>query len=174
MRRGVLLLDRWGLLMASVLGLLEAKESAAREAVERAREEAARIAAVLEEAERVVERLVIAREAVVEVLAEPAGRGMDVVEENAVAAAVTGSPVPCQSGRLARTVLAPDYPADHLGAGDRGRGRPGQSAGQAPAVALGLEAVPAKIEGVRSRAKRLAERGWITGHQSGEFSIVAP
>jgi hypothetical protein len=69
-----LLLDRWGWSVPSVLGLLEAKESAAREAVERAREEAARIAAVLEEAERVLERLVIAREAVVEVLAEPAGR----------------------------------------------------------------------------------------------------
>nr|WP_228873546.1 hypothetical protein [Streptomyces halstedii] len=157
--------------MASVLGLLEAKESAAREAVERAREEAARIAVVLEEAERVVERLVIAREAVAEVLA---GRGMDVVEENAVAAAVAGSPVPCQSGRLARTVLAPDYQRiisvleTEAGAGrDRVRAKE-------LAVALGLEAVPARIEGVRSRAKRLVERGWITGHQSGEFSIVTP
>ncbi|GGV97522.1 hypothetical protein GCM10015535_69020 [Streptomyces gelaticus] len=163
-----------GLLMVSVLGLLEAKESAAREAVKRAREGAVRIAAVLEEAERLVERLVVAREAVVEVLAEPAGRGMDVVEENAVAAAVAGSPVPCQSGRLARTVLAPDYQRiisvleTEAGAGrDRVRARE-------LAVALGLEAVPAKIEGVRSRAKRLAERGWITGHQSGEFSTVTP
>ncbi|WP_331765731.1 hypothetical protein [Embleya sp. NBC_00896] len=50
--------------MHSVLGLLEAKESTAREWVEQAREEDSRIAVVLEEAERTLERLVIAREAV--------------------------------------------------------------------------------------------------------------
>ncbi|WP_180985860.1 hypothetical protein [Streptomyces sp. CB02959] len=60
--------------MPSALGLLEAKESAGREAVERAREGAARVAALLDEAERPLERLVIAREAVVEVLAEPVAR----------------------------------------------------------------------------------------------------
>ncbi|NUK22773.1 hypothetical protein [Streptomyces lunaelactis] len=158
--------------MPSVLGLLEAKESAAREAVERAREEAARIAAVLEEAERVLERLVIAREAVVEVLAEPGGRAVDVVKEAVVAAAVTGSPVPRQSGQLARAVLAPEYQrvisvleTEAAAGRDKVRARE-------LAAALGLEAVPAKIEGVRSRAKRLAERGWIARHQSGEFSIL--
>ncbi|MBT2457731.1 hypothetical protein [Streptomyces sp. ISL-86] len=160
--------------MASVLGLLEAKEPAAREAVERAREEVARIAAVLEEAERVLERLVIARKAVVEVLAEPAGQAVDVVEDKPVAAAVTGSPVPRQSGQLARAVLAPDYQRiisvlETEAAAGRDKVR-----AKNLALALGLEVVPAKIEGVRSRAKRLAERGWITGHQSGEFSAVTP
>ena len=29
------------------------------------------------------------------------------------------------------------------------------------AVALGLEATSAKVEGVRSKARRLAERGWL-------------
>ncbi|MFC9756665.1 hypothetical protein [Streptomyces sp. NPDC056921] len=158
--------------MASVLGLLEAREAAAREAVERAREEAARITVVLEKAERVLERLVIAREAVVEMLAEPAGRARDVVEGTAVAAAVTGSPVPHQSGRLDRAVLAPEYQRvisvlETEAAAGRDKVR-----AKALAAALGLEAVPAKIEGVRSRAKRLAERGWITRHQSGEFSIL--
>lgn len=64
--------------MPSVLGPWEAKESAAREAVERAREEAARIAGVLDDAEWAVERLVFAREAVVEVLAEPVAKAVDV------------------------------------------------------------------------------------------------
>ncbi|MER7694475.1 hypothetical protein [Streptomyces sp. NPDC097610] len=167
-----LLLDRWGWLVASVLGLLEAKESAAREAVDRAREEAARIAAVLEEAERVLERLVIARAAVVEVPAEPADQAVDVAEAGAVAAAVTESPVPHQGGRLARTVLAPDcqriisVPETEMAAGrDKARAKD-------LAAALGLEVAPAKVEGVRSRAKRLAERGWITRHQSGEFSTM--
>ncbi|WP_323179487.1 MULTISPECIES: hypothetical protein [unclassified Streptomyces] len=32
--------------------------------------------------------------------------------------------------------------------------------GQQLAAALGLEAAPAKVEGLRSKAKRLVERGW--------------
>ncbi|MFF8279626.1 hypothetical protein ACF05T_26490 [Streptomyces lateritius] len=158
--------------MASVLGLLEAKASTAREAVERARGEAARIAAMLEEAERVLERLIIAREAVVEVLAEPAGRTVDVVEDNVVAAAMTGSPVPCQNGQLTRAVLAPDYQRIISVLETEAAAGRDQARAKDLATALGLDAVPAKIEGVRSRAKRLAERGWITRHRSGEFSIL--
>ena len=46
--------------MPPVLGLLEAKESAVPETVERVREESVRVAAVLADAERALERLVIA------------------------------------------------------------------------------------------------------------------
>ncbi|MEU0967491.1 hypothetical protein ABZ357_19395 [Streptomyces sp. NPDC005917] len=85
--------------MPSVLGLLEAKETAARERVDRAREEVARVKAVLAEAEQVVERLVIAREAVVEVLSEPAARAGVLVGDGAepdvsVVGAVPRSTVP--------------------------------------------------------------------------------
>lgn len=157
--------------MPSVLGLLEAKESAAREAVERAREEAARIAAVLDEAERALERLVIAREAVVEVLAEPVVKAVDVVEAGAGSAAMAGSPVPPRSEHLTSAVLAPEYQRiiSVLESGAEGRG---EMRARDLAAALGLELVPAKIEGVRSRARRLADRGWITRHQSGEFSAL--
>jgi hypothetical protein len=34
---------------------------------------------------------------------------------------------------------------------------------------MDLALVPAKIEGVRSKAKRLAERGWLTASPSGRF-----
>jgi hypothetical protein len=37
------------------------------------------------------------------------------------------------------------------------------------AARLELELVPAKIEGVRSRAKRLVEREWLTASPSGRF-----
>ena len=60
--------------MASVLGLLEARETAARERVEVLREEAARAAAVLEAAEIELDRRVIAREELVEALAAPLPR----------------------------------------------------------------------------------------------------
>ncbi|WP_327238843.1 hypothetical protein [Streptomyces sp. NBC_01317] len=38
------------------------------------------------------------------------------------------------------------------------------------AVVLGLEPTPAKVEGVRSKARRLAERGWLVLEASGMFS----
>ncbi|MEU6325478.1 hypothetical protein, partial [Streptomyces sp. NPDC047009] len=41
------------------------------------------------------------------------------------------------------------------------------------AVALGLEPVPAKVEGVRSKAKRLAARGWLVEAVPGRFSVAA-
>ncbi|MET7370870.1 hypothetical protein ABZS61_34465 [Streptomyces sp. NPDC005566] len=89
-------------------------------------------------------------------------------------ATAAGSPVPCQSGRPARTALPPDYqPIISVLEAEARLGRDRTRAKEL-AMALGLEAVPAKIEGVRSRAKRLAERGWITGHQSEKFSIVTP
>ncbi|GAO13011.1 hypothetical protein TPA0598_16_00150 [Streptomyces lydicamycinicus] len=40
------------------------------------------------------------------------------------------------------------------------------------AVALGLEPVPAKVEGVRSKAKRLAARRWLAEESPGMFSVV--
>jgi len=40
------------------------------------------------------------------------------------------------------------------------------------ASALGLEPVPAKVEGVRSKTKRLAARGWLTEESPGMFSSV--
>jgi hypothetical protein len=41
------------------------------------------------------------------------------------------------------------------------------------AVALGLQAVPAKVEGLRSKAKRLVERGWILQVRPGVFTGLA-
>jgi hypothetical protein len=68
------------------------------------------------------------------------------------------------------TVLAPDYQRI-LGVLDER-----QPAGQGPLKAreitarLGLETTSAKVEGVRSKARRLAERGWLLLETSGAFS----
>lgn len=43
--------------------------------------------------------------------------------------------------------------------------RAGELAGR-----LGLESVPAKVEGVRSKAKRLVERGWWAEERPGVFT----
>ena len=135
--------------------------------------------AELREAEAVWERFVIARETVGEVLGEPRKAGETpqpvVAGERLVqvTAAVPGSVVPHWEEGLAPTVLAPDYRriTDIL-AGGNGAGGEAMDCRQL-AAALGLEPVPAKVEGVRSKAKRLVARGWLTEERPGLFSVPA-
>lgn len=161
-----------GCAVASVLGMLEEREAAARVRVEGLREEAARLAEVLEAAEIELDRRVIAREELVETLAVSVAE-MAVVtepEQETVPSPVPGSVVPPWRDGLPGTVLAPDYQRI-LGVLEERR-----SAGKGPvkakeiAVELGLATTPAKVEGVRSKARRLAERGWLLLEASGMFS----
>jgi hypothetical protein len=166
----------------SVMGLLEERELAARQRVEELREEADRILAVLRDAEATWERFVIARETVGEVLAEPHGQEAaasdgDAQAESSVSRpvieAVPGSVVPVRRDGLEVSVLAPDYQrimnilADHERDGGEAMGC------QQIAAMLGLETVPAKVEGVRSKAKRLVDRGWLVEKVPGRFSVAA-
>ncbi|MEU6547995.1 hypothetical protein [Streptomyces sp. NPDC046859] len=95
---------------------------------------------------------------------------MTEAEQKTVPSPVPGSVVPPWREGLHLTVLTPDYPRI-LGVLVEGR-----SAGSGPmkarevAVKLGLEATSAEIEGVRSKARRLAERGWLLLEASGMFS----
>ncbi|MFF0465805.1 hypothetical protein [Streptomyces mexicanus] len=156
--------------MPSVMGLLEERERAARQRVEA-------LQAELREAEAVWERFVIARETVGEVLAEPRG-GEDaapvvVAGERPVQVrqAVPGSVVPHWEEGLAPAVLAPDY-RRIMDVPSGGNGRLGEAMDcRQLAAALGLEPVPAKVEGVRSKAKRLAVRGWVAEDRPGLFSV---
>ncbi|MFJ1751938.1 hypothetical protein [Kitasatospora sp. NPDC088134] len=89
------------------------------------------------------------------------------------AAAVPGSVVPVRRDGLDVGVLAPDYRrlVDVL-AGGSGSG--GEALGcRQLAVALGLDAVPAKVEGVRSKAKRLVARGRPAEECPGVSSLAA-
>ncbi|NEC92657.1 hypothetical protein G3I71_44530 [Streptomyces sp. SID12501] len=165
-----------GCAMASVLGMLEERETVARVRVEGLREEVARLAGVLEAAEIELDRRVIAREELVEALAASAAETTAVTgaesEQKTLPspAPVPGSIVPPWREGLPVTVLAPDYQRI-LGVLDER-----QPAGQGPlkareiTVELGLVTTPAKVEGVRSKARRLAERGWLVQETSGMFS----
>ncbi|MFF3247405.1 hypothetical protein ACFYWY_27630 [Streptomyces sp. NPDC002870] len=154
--------------------MLEAREAAARVRVEGLREETARVAEMLEAAEIELDRRVIAREELVEALAVCAAEttAATVAEEETAPslAPVPGSTVPPWRDGLPVTVLAPDYQRI-LGVLEERRG-----AGQGPlrakeiAVKLGLETTSAKVEGVRSKARRLVERGWLLLEASGAFS----
>lgn len=165
-----------GYAVASMPGLLEAREVAARVRVEGLREAAARAAAVLEAAEIELDRRVIAREELVEALAVSAAGITAVTEPDADAESVPvpvpvplpGTTVPPWREGLPAAVLAPDC--------QRILGMVADRSGQGPvrarevAVVLGLEPTPAKVEGVRSKARRLAERGWLVQEASGMSS----
>ncbi|MFI5888469.1 hypothetical protein [Streptomyces sp. NPDC051554] len=151
--------------MASVLGLLEAREKMVREEITRLREEAERVQAALGVAERELQRLVDARVTVTEVLAGPPS-----VVAEPTGSAVAGSTVPRRETGMAATALAPDYQRI-LSVLESGAGEGMRC--QQLAVALGLEAVPAKVEGLRSKAKRLVERGWALQVRPGVFTALA-
>ncbi|GGJ73784.1 hypothetical protein [Streptomyces brasiliensis] len=152
--------------MLSVLALLEAREKRVREETARLWEEAEQVQAALGAVEGALQRLAVARATVAEVLAEP---------PSAVAGpargAMAGSPVPHRSEGMAVSVLAPDCQRI-VSVLESEAGREGMRCQQL-AVALGLEAVPAKIEGLRSKAKRLVERGWALQVRPGVFTALA-
>ncbi|MBN3933279.1 hypothetical protein IQ279_27410 [Streptomyces verrucosisporus] len=112
-----------------------------------------------------VQRLVDARATVAEVLAESSS---SVAEPDR--GAMAGSPVPHRSEGMPASVLAADY--QRIVSVLESAGREGMRCQQL-AVALGLQAVPAKVEGVRSKAKRLVERGWAPQMRPGVFTALA-
>jgi hypothetical protein len=161
--------------VASVMGLLEARETAARVRVDELRVEADRVLAELAVAEALLERRAIALAELAEALAAPEPepqveepRPVPVPVPVVVKVPVAGSVVPVWREGLTAEALAPDYrrlvgmlEAEAGGAGLRA---------QELASRLGLERVPAKVEGVRSKAKRLVERGWLTEERPGVFT----
>lgn len=169
--------------MPSVMGLIEERELVARQQVESLRDEVDRVVAELQEAESVYERLVIAKETVSQVLSEADKPAAVQVHERARPTVpkpaadrpetVPGSVVPVRRNGLEMTVLAPDYQQIMLILTDRERSGQGPMICRQITEAMGLEPVPAKIEGVRSKAKRLAARGWLEEKSPGAFSIAA-
>ncbi|MEU2629958.1 hypothetical protein [Kitasatospora sp. NPDC007106] len=166
--------------MASVVGLLEERELAARQRVESLREAADRILAELAAAETNWERWVIARERVDQVLSAPRGPEMPAVPEDKPSERAGRAPVrsarsvvPVRRNGLDATALAPDYQRIVNLLVDHQRSGSGGAMGcQEIAAALGLDVVAAKVEGVRSKAKRLVERGWLAEDVPGRFSIA--
>lgn len=163
------------------MGLLEEREAVARVRVEELQAEADRILSELAVAEGVLERRVIARVELADALAAP-GDAVDaavleapesVPAAKAVKVPVAGSIVPHFGEGMTLEALAPDYRriVELVEFGPEG----GEGAmAKEIASGLGLELVPAKIEGVRSRARRLAERGWLAVSPTGRFTPRQP
>ncbi|ARP69152.1 hypothetical protein LK07_04535 [Streptomyces pluripotens] len=169
--------------VTSVMALVEGREAAARVRAEELRVEAERVLAELAEAEALLERRVIAtaelaetlagREVMLEEGAAPVGEAAAVVVADTAKAPVAGSVVP--RWYAGATVLA--LSADYRRIVELVEAEPGAGEGISAkelAGRLGLAAVPAKTEAVRSKARRLAERGWVTALPSGRFTPREP
>jgi hypothetical protein len=161
--------------MPSVVGLLEQRELAARRRVDGLREEADRIHAELAAAEQEWQEWTVARRRVDAVLA-PGGR-VDVREAEGLPApgdaVKPGSQVPVWREGLAWSVLPVDYQRILTALADRSRLHQGPLTCQEMAAAFGMDVVPARVEGLRSKAKRLVARGWLIEPGAGRFTPAA-
>lgn len=171
--------------MPSVVGLLEQRELTARRRVDELREEADRIQAELVAAEREWSEWVIARSRVGEVLSPGEGdtAGPDAVEKPSdrgeppalpasSAAAKPKAVVPMWRAGLAWSALSADYQRIVRALADRGRLGQGPLTCQEMAACFGLDLVPAKIEALRSKAKRPTARGWLIEPEPGRFTLA--
>lgn len=171
--------------MPSVVGLLEQRELGARRRVDELREEADRIQAELAVAEREWKEWAIARSRVGEVLTSADGSGLDharaartvpaVVEQAGMTlqvpeAAKVKSQVPVWREGLAWSALSADYQRILGVLADRAR------LGQGPVcqemAGFGMDVVPARVEALRSKAKRLVARGWLAEPAPGRFTLA--
>jgi hypothetical protein len=164
--------------MPSVLGLLEQRELAARRRVDELREEADRIQAELSVAELEWKEWAVARSRVGEVL-DP----VDETEQDHAAAVPTSAEagaaavrpkaqVPMWREGLAWSVLSVDYQRILRALADRHRLHQGPLTCQEMAAEFSMDVVPAKVEALRSKAKRLVARGWLAERQPGQFTLA--
>ncbi|MGW0819100.1 hypothetical protein ACWD00_38860 [Streptomyces viridiviolaceus] len=169
--------------MPSVVGLLEQHELAARRRVDGLREEADRIQAELAAAELEWQEWAIARRRVDTVLAPDDGASAEAeVTEDPRDAEVRSvlrdgakpkSQVPVWREGLAWSVLSVDYQRIITALADRARLGQGPLTCQEMAALFGMDVVPARVEALRSKAKRLVARGWLAEQQPGRFTLAA-
>ncbi|MEV8603166.1 hypothetical protein AB0465_25215 [Streptomyces griseoviridis] len=169
--------------MPSVVGLLEQHELAARRRVDGLREEADCIQGELAAAEREWQEWAIARRRVDTVLAPDSGdtasteatgdrRDADAPTEPRDAAKPK-SQVPAWRQGLAWSALSVDYQRILTALADRDRLHQGPLTCQEMAALFGMDVVPARVEALRSKAKRLVARGWLAERQPGRFTLAA-
>jgi polyhydroxyalkanoate synthesis regulator phasin len=158
--------------MGSLIDELQRRETAARAVAEELRGRIAELTEQLAQAEERLSRLVITRETVDEVLSEAgadaprAEPGVTVPPHRSPGIGVVTVP-PWRAG-LEVSVLPREYRDLVEVAEDAGRPlRAGQIA-----AAAGLSTDRGKVETLRARLKRLAERGWLA-EDAGLFALPA-
>ncbi len=158
--------------MGSLIDELQRRETAARAVAGELRGPIAELTEQLAQAEERLSRLVITRQAVDEVLSE-AGADAPSAEPGVTALphrspAIGVVTVPPWRARLEVSVLPQEYRDLLEVAEDAGRPlRAGQIA-----AAAGLSTDRGKVETLRAKLKRLAERGWLA-EDAGLFALPA-
>ncbi|MDX2700705.1 hypothetical protein [Streptomyces ipomoeae] len=170
--------------MPSVVGLLEQRELVARRRVDELREEADHIQAELAVAERDWKEWAIARSRVGEVLApaDETEHGHDQADRRALTAegqAETASSTPEAAKAKSQVpvwreglVWSVDYQRILKALADRARLGQGPLTCQEMAALFGMDVVPARVEALRSKAKRLVARGWLAEPAPGRFTLA--
>jgi hypothetical protein len=159
--------------MVSLIEELRRREAAARAEADLLRVRLEELSADLARAEEQVTRLAIAREEVTRVLEEPAAAEPSAGRDGETPASLPASPigavtVPPRQDGMDASVLPQAY-RDLLDvAADAGRPlRAGEFA-----AAAGLPTDKAKVEGLRSKLKLLAARGWLAPAPGGLFTLA--
>lgn len=158
--------------MGSLIEELKRQEEAAGAEADRLRARIEELAEALARAEEQVTRLVIAREEVTRVLAEPSAEepagpsGVPAEKPRPASPIGAVTVLPWQEG--AETSVLPRAYQDLLEvAADAGRPlRAGEFA-----AAAGLSTEKAKVEGLRSKLRLLAERGWLAPAPGGLYTL---
>jgi hypothetical protein len=158
--------------MGSLMEELARREAAARAEAEGLRARIEELSGELARAEEQVTRLAIAREEVTRILGEPSAADAAGGDDGSGWRPRPGSPVgavavlPWEEG-ADRSVLPRAYRDLLEAAEDAGRPlRAGEFA-----VATGQSTEKAKVEGLRSRLKLLAARGWLAPVPGGLFTL---
>lgn len=166
--------------MGSLFEELEAREAAARVQVDGLEAELAEVSARLSAARAGLDRLRITRETVAEVLAEmtstmPAVAGQSPATER-VASAYAGA-----ERQVVGVLAVPNWqpgmgvevlPSDHRDIVEVVADAPGAVRAKQIAPRIGLPVSAAKIEGTRSKLKRLVERGRLDEDAPGLFTLA--
>ena len=161
--------------MGSLIEELRRREAAARQEVDELRGEITRLTERLARAEERLSRLEITRETVAGILGDvgPGQPTAGAADPAPVGSRLAGgSPIgvvtvpPWRPG-LAQSVLPSSYRDLLEVLADAGR--PLRAGGIA--AAAGLSTGKSKIEGLRSKLKRLAERGWLAEDGPGLFTL---
>lgn len=164
--------------MPSMRAVLEKRGKCALVRVEELRAEFERIRTALAEAEDVLNHRVIGLAQYLEALAEQETLAAADPAETAAAQVAGEEPVvtrPCRTvarkqDGVAVDVLGADYRRIMTALDQAG----GSLTARQTAVALGWDSsVASRVEGARSRLKRLVERGWLVEDRPGRFTLPA-
>ncbi|MFD9824578.1 hypothetical protein [Streptomyces violascens] len=168
--------------MGSLFEELEAREAAARERVEELEAELADLAEQLERAREGLERLRVARETVAEVMAEMSADASVAAEEEPEAETADGEASSPYAGAERRVMGVLTVPKWRPGMGVDVLPRvyrdileviadaPGPVRAKQIVPRIGLATTAGRIEGTRSKLKRLVERGWLDEDEPGLFA----